>query len=62
MVAAGLGIACTNAIIAEAFTGGVRYLPLRPKRIIEIGMATPDAEVMSPAAKRFAEFALQRFQ
>ena len=62
MVAAGLGIACTNAIIAEAFTGGVRYLPLRPKRIIEIGMATPDAEVMSPAAKKFAEFALQRFQ
>ena len=62
MVAAGLGITCTNAIIGEAFTESVRYLPLEPPQIIEIGMATPETEVMSPAAKRFAAFAMERFQ
>ena len=61
MVAAGLGIACTNAIIAEAFTEGVCYLPLSPEQIVEIGIAEPKIEAMSPAAKRFAEFAKQRF-
>jgi len=61
MVAAGLGIACTNAIIADAFTEGVKYLPLYPRQIVEIGMATPEKETMSPAAKRFAEFALLHY-
>lgn len=61
MVAAGLGITCTNAIIGEAFTKGVRYLPLSPKQPIEIGIAIPKKKEMSPAAKRFAEFARERF-
>lgn len=61
MVAAGLGIACTNAIIAESFKEGVRYLPLTPAQSVEIGMATPKTKAMSPAAKKFAEFALTRF-
>ena len=61
MVAAGLGITCTNAIIAESFTEGVEYLPLTPVQSVEIGMATPKAKAMSPAAKRFAEFAIERF-
>ena len=58
MVAAGLGIACTNAIIADAFTEGVKYLPLDPQQIIEIGIAAPEKDTMSPAAKRFTEFAV----
>ena len=62
MVAAGLGIACTNAIIAESFTVGVRYLPLTPVQKVEIGMATPRTKALSPAAKRFAEFAKERFK
>ena len=61
MVAAGLGIACTNAIIAESFTEGVRYLPLIPAQTIEIGIATPKVKLMSPAAERFARFATERF-
>ena len=61
MVAAGLGVTCTNAIIGEAFRAGVRYLPLEPPQYIEIGMATPPREGMSPAACRFAEFAQERF-
>ena len=62
MVAAGLGITCTNAIIGESFEEGVRYLPLSPKQRVEIGIALPNKKEMSPAAKRFAEFARNRFE
>ncbi|MBQ9014502.1 MAG: LysR family transcriptional regulator [Firmicutes bacterium] len=62
MVAAGLGITCTNAIIAEAFTEGVVYLPLDPPWPVEIGIAQPPAREMSPAARRFAEYAKDRFR
>ncbi len=61
MVAAGLGVTCTNAIIGESFREGVRYLPLSPKQTVEIGIAIPKKKGMSPAAKRFAEFARERF-
>ena len=60
--AAGLGIACTNAIIGESFTEGVRYLPLTPAQTVEIGIATPKAKSLSPAAKRFTDFALEHFK
>lgn len=62
MVAAGLGIACTNAIIGESFTEGVRYMPLSPAQNVEIGIATPKAKALSPAAKRFTDFALEHFK
>ena len=57
MVAAGLGVTCTNAIIGESFKEGVRYLPLSPRQPVEIGIAIPKKKEMSPAARRFAEFA-----
>lgn len=60
MVAAGLGITCTNAIIGESFKEGVRYLPLYPKQPVEIGIAIPGKKELSPAAKRFAEFAREQ--
>ena len=61
MVAAGLGVTCTNAIIGESFKEGVRYLPLSPKQNVEIGIAIPGKKEMSPAARRFAEFAREHF-
>lgn len=61
MVAAGLGVACTNAIIGESFKENVRYLPLSPKQPVEIGIAIPGKKELSPAAKRFAEFAREQF-
>ena len=61
MVAAGLGVTCTNAIIGESFKEGVKYLPLSPRQTVEIGIALPKERGMSPAAKRFAEFARTRF-
>ena len=62
MVAAGLGVTCTNAIIGESFKEGVCYLPLSPKQPVEIGIALPKKKEMSPAAKRFAEFAHEQFK
>ena len=62
MVAAGLGVTCTNAIIGESFKEWVRYLPLSPRQPVEIGIAIPKKKEMSPAAKRFAEFAREQFQ
>ncbi|MBQ9060365.1 MAG: LysR family transcriptional regulator substrate-binding protein [Firmicutes bacterium] len=62
MVAAGLGITCTNAIIGEAFTEGVVYQPLDPPQKVEIGLVLPAPKDMSPAARRFAEFAKDRFR
>ena len=61
MVAAGLGITCTNAIIGESFKEGVKYLPLSPKQPVEIGIAIPKKKELSPAAKRFAELAREQF-
>lgn len=59
MVKAGLGIACTNSIIGESFADGVRYLPLSPPQYVEIGMALPPKREMSPAARRFADYAME---
>ena len=59
MVAAGLGIASTNSIFAESFTEGVRYLPVSPPQYVEIGIAVPERERQSPAARRFAAFAAE---
>ena len=61
MVAAGLGITCTNAIIGESFKEGVRYRPLSPRQPVEIGIAIPKKKELSPAAKRFADFAREQF-
>lgn len=61
MVAAGLGVTCTNAIIGESFKEGVQYLPLLPRQPVEIGIAIPKKKELSPAAKRFADFAREQF-
>lgn len=62
MVEAGLGVALVNALIAETLTGGVVFRPLDPPQYVEIGIATPPAESMSPAAKRFLAFVREHLQ
>lgn len=59
MVEAGLGVACTNAIIAGSFGDVLRYLPLDPPQSVEIGIAALPPDSMSPAAHRFIEHALR---
>ena len=62
VVEAGLGVALVNALIAETLTGEVVFRPLDPPQYVEIGIATPPAESMSPAAKRFLAFVRAHLQ
>lgn len=60
MVEAGLGISSANSLIAESFTGEVVALPIAPLQPVNIGMAIPADSIISPAARRFADFAISR--
>ena len=56
MVEAGLGIALVNDLIAGMLMGNVVFRPLDPPQYVEVGIATPPAELMSPAARQFLTF------
>lgn len=61
MVGAGLGIAVDNGIFAAAMQGIVCVLPLRPAKIIEIGIAYPRKAQLSPAAQAFLKMSEEYF-
>ena len=56
MVEAGLGVALVNDLIAGTLMGNVVFRPLDPPQYVEVGIATPPSEIMSPAARRFLNF------
>ena len=58
MVKAGLGVALVNSVIADELRGGVAYVPLDPPENVDICVITPAREVISPAAKSFAAYAM----
>lgn len=61
MVKAGLGVCLCNALLSRGMdAGGVAVLPVDPPQIVEIGIAAPRREELSPAARRFLEFARAR--
>jgi DNA-binding transcriptional LysR family regulator len=55
MVEAGLGVGLNNSLNSKDLNGAVTVLPLDPPQKVEIGIAIQSS--MSPAAKRFIEFA-----
>lgn len=59
MVEAGLGVSLSNYIEAKERERdqGVKLLPLDPPQLVEIGIATPRPDRISPAAKIFRDFA-----
>ena len=57
MVEAGLGVTLMNSLLAGNWNGNVVTLPLEPAQSVDIGIAAPEEERISPAAKRLAEFA-----
>lgn len=61
MVEAGLGISLSNHIETKERSEGksVRLKELDPPQIVEIGIATPPDEFISPAARKFRDFAMQ---
>jgi len=60
MVEAGLGVTLLNTLVARKLQGQFVKLPVTPPQLISIGIAVPTREVISPAARRFAELARQR--
>ena len=60
MVRAGLGITLLNDILTADLADGVAVLPLDPPQSVHLGIALPAEEHVSPAAKRFITYALNR--
>ena len=58
LVAAGLGVSLNNSVLAYGHDlRGVAVLPTAPECTVSIGIASVRRERLSPAAKRFLEFA-----
>lgn len=62
MVAAGLGVSLNNMLTASSWTGDVKILPLDPPQSVEIGIATPTDDIISPAARRFFDLAKNKIK
>ena len=62
MVEAGLGVTIVNALFADLWNGSVVSLPIAPREVIPIGIAVTEPKNISPAAKRFRDFAVDRLQ
>lgn len=60
MVEAGLGISLSNYIESKERSEGksVRLMELDPPQIVEIGIAAPPETFISPAARKFRDFAM----
>ena len=61
MVEAGLGVTMVNSLQISEEKESLVTLSLSPKQWVEIGIALPVAEAISPAAKKFAAFAMKDF-
>ena len=61
MVEAGLGVTLVNSLQISGEKRGLVTLSLKPKQWVEIGIALPVEEAISPAAKKFAAFAMKDF-
>lgn len=59
MIENGLGMTITNNLITENWQADVVKLPLDPPRSITMGILLPDRSTLSPAAKKFVQYARQ---
>ena len=59
MVEAGLGVTLVNSLQISRENERIKTLSLSPRRWVEIGVALPDTDALSPAAKKFATFAMR---
>ena len=57
MIGNGLGMTITNRLITEGFQADVVRIPLDPPQHINFGIMIPDKNTLSPAAKRFIDYA-----
>ena len=57
MVENGLGMTITNQLITEGFQADVVKLPVNPPQHIHFGIMIPDNDALSPATRKFIEYA-----
>ena len=57
MVENGLGMTITNRLITEGFQADVVKVPVDPPQHISFGIMIPDRSTLSPAARKFVEYA-----
>ena len=62
MVEEGLGITLTNALVVPHLQADVAVLPLSPPVLLEIGLASSEAQDLTPAARRFWDYVVAQMQ
>ena len=59
MIENGLGMTITNKLITEGFQADVVRLPVDPPQHISFGILIPNRDTLSPAARKFVQYAKQ---
>lgn len=59
MVGNGLGIGLVNRLLALQIPDDIVSIPLEPRMTIDVGIITPSDETISPATRRFYNFAIE---
>lgn len=62
MIEQGMGMSIMNDLITHRWNFNVVKLPLDPPQSIDLGIAIPSIKNVSPAAKRFIDYAVQQLR
>ena len=62
MIEQGMGMSIMNDLITHRWNFNVVKLPLDPPQSIDLGIAIPSIKKVSPAAKRFIDYAVQHLR
>lgn len=62
MIEAGLGVTIENEVNTKVWNKNIISIPLDPPQLVEIGIATPESGSISPAARRFIDFAEEKMK
>ncbi len=62
MIEQGMGMSIMNDLITHHWNFNVVKLPLDPPQSIDLGIAIPSIKNVSPAAKRFIDYAVQQLR
>ena len=57
MIKNGLGMTITNNLITEGFQADIVKIPVDPPQYIRFGIMIPNKEALSPAARKFVQYA-----
>lgn len=61
MVGAGLGFPLMDSLELPSTPPGLVTMPLEPRQFVDVGLALPAQDEMSPAVRRFAAYIREHF-